>query len=176
MDSTNNGGGWLMTVALLGAVLVVAQGCRDDVTYAAQSTISTTCQEPFPCQDPGAQGMGSSGEAMPPASGVPPEVVEPSEEVPTEVPGEEPPVEEAPPVEERPDREGESPQSFRYVLIEDRTERSTNGTPGVDIDAVGVVPAGGGAERFATTVADVVIGSESNNWTDPFEGLGPPDA
>ena len=163
-------------------------GCSDDTVYsdATTSTVSGECG-PRGCVEGSGGGAGDDRDA--PASESPegdggaeapgePEPPRPDEQEPTPDPVEPTPepVEPRPdPVEPRPDEET-SPHRFRFVLIEDLTERETNGTPGTDVDAVGVTPAGSDEERFATTVVDAVIGEASNNWRDPFEALGPPDS
>lgn len=67
------------------------------------------------------------------------------------------------------------PDPYRYVLITDKTAGASGDYPGIDLDAVGIVKAGGG-ESFASEVLEAVIGTEGNQAADSAQVVGAPDA
>ena len=68
-------------------------------------------------------------------------------------------------------------KTFRFVMVEDMSSGGTRGTPGADLDAIGVNI--DGTEFFATTVEDFNISQgrfDDNYASDPFSLIGEPDA
>lgn len=66
-------------------------------------------------------------------------------------------------------------QAARFVMIEDMTPRVAGDAPGADLDAVGLLKASGG-EHFATAIEDFKLGGANNEYANPSELLGAPDA
>lgn len=72
--------------------------------------------------------------------------------------------------------ENENPGVARFVLIEDMTPLTAGDAPGVDLDAVSILKAGGGGEKFATAIEDAQIGGSMNEFKDVSQALGEPDS
>ncbi len=77
----------------------------------------------------------------------------------------------------------EPPQLFTLVLIQDLAQAVVDGTPGADIDAVGLIKAEDGTELFAAVLqaesnvpCDAEEGGAINEACDPLALLGAPDA